>query len=890
MLSPGTRLEHYEIISTLGVGGMGEVYRARDTKLGRDVAFKVLPEVFSSDPERLWRFQREAQVLAALNHPAIAHIYGVVESNGIRSIVMELVQGETLQERLKSGPIKTAEALHIGKQIAEALEAAHDRGIIHRDLKPGNIMITADGAAKVLDFGLAKAAEGREGDSDVSQSPTLLTAAHTQPNVLLGTAAYMSPEQIRGHRADERADVWAFGCVLYEMLSGRRAFAGDNITDLVAEIVRIEPDWAMLPADASAYQSIVKGCLEKSRKQRFHAIGDVRIEIEKAQRAQSSQAAPIRQSRERLAWGLAAVFVLATIGTLVGAFYFYPAPLPTISARFLFELPPEAGTVTVTHSPEPAVSPDGRYISFVSAASGSGRLWIRPIDQLDSRIVTGTEGLTLGAYPFWSSDSRYIGFFAGGKLMKVAVAGGPPTRLCDAVPSRSEGRGGTWNQNDIILFIHNGALHRVHAGGGTSEAIRTADKSKKEVGLTTPSFLPDGRHFFYIALNSERDKSELRVGDLEDKNNDRVLRTGNSQTIYAHPGHILFVRDETLMAQQFDTDALVLKGDAFPIADRIAFEQVSGMAAFSVSSNGILVYRNQTVATASELAWFDKKGNKTSSFPSQGVPVRMSLSPDQTQIAMERRDGPADIWMLDLSRAAATKITRDPADDLNPVFSPDGKQIAFTSVRNGTWGIYLTSASGRGNEELLQVIPGGANPQRLDWSRDGQWLIYDFMNQNGNSDVWALPMTGTERKPKPVLNQPVNEVRAQLSPDSQWILYDLSETATVETYVSRFPPTEEKWRISIDGGSYAHWRQDGKQIIFRGSDGKLMAVDVTLGKTFRADIPKPLFDLPGGVTANRYAMAPDAQRFFMPVFPGAGADKQALNVVFDWTSAIPKKR
>lgn len=875
-LAVGTRLEHYEIVSAIGAGGMGEVYRAHDTKLGRDVAVKLLPEVFAADPDRLLRFQREAHLLASLNHPNIAQIFGVVESDRTRCIVMELVEGETLQVRLQQGPLPLSEALVIAKQVAEALEAAHDRGIVHRDLKPANIMLTVEGGVKVLDLGLAKTIDSQAGDADLSNSPTILSA-HTQPNVLMGTAAYMSPEQVRGRGGDARSDIWAFGCVLYQMLTGEPAFTGETLTDLISGIIRIEPDWSALPANTPpGLQSVVRRCLEKDRRRRFHAIGDVRIALEEAQHVPAAIPVAHLKTRERISWGIAAM-VLAAIGVLLGATYFIPRPVELLASRFLMEFPPEAPLGGAAADPFPSVSPDGRYVAFRSATGivvAGARLWLRPVGSLNAQPIAGTEGI--GGFPFWSADSRYMGFFAGGKLKKVAVAGGPPQILCDAT-----GLAGTWNQDDIILFEHQGTLHRVAAAGGVSTAVKMPDKSKNEGGYRSPSFLPDGRHFAYVALSSEQGRTEVRAGAL-DSSDDKSLFASNSRVLYASPGYLLFVRDGTLMAQPFDASSLSLSGDVFPIAERIASNPVNGFAAFGVSNNGTLVYRVTSGSTLTELTWFDRAGKKLDVVKSPGNFVGPNLSPDQKRIAVQTTNSP-DIWLIDLLRGTNSRFTFDAADDIRPVFSGDGKQILFVSNRSGTGDLYVKSADGVGAEQLVLKKADGVS----DWSADGKLVLYAIIPPNsGGFDVWALPMTG-DRKPFAVLNSQFSEVRAKFSPDSRWMAYTSGESGRNEIYVQPFPPSGGKWQVSVDGGEYPYWRGDGRELIFGTVDGKIMSADVKLGATFEAGVPRQLFQLPGRQAGERFAITADAQRFLVPLIP-QGIDRPALTTVLNWTADIKK--
>jgi serine/threonine protein kinase len=848
------------------------------------VAFKILPDVFAQDGDRLARFAREARLLASLNHPNIAQIYGVVESDGRQGIIMELVQGETLHARLQSAPMRIAEALQIARQVAEALEAAHDRGIVHRDLKPGNVMVTADGHTKVLDFGLARIAELQAADIDQSQSPTVFTAA-TQANVLLGTAAYMSPEQVRGRAADERSDVWAFGCVLYEMLTGRRAFTGETTADLLGSIVHVDPDWKALPADAPPrVLALVKRCLEKDRKKRVHAIGDARIELEEAE---SAPPVPAERSQNRRSMGFviaAALLALVGIGALMVSRYLTPRPEPPVATRFLIDMPEESNWGATPVAPYPAVSPDGRYVSFrAGLASRPPVLWIRPISSLIAQPIPGTENVDPGAQPFWSPDSRYIAFIAGGKLKKVAVGGGPSQVLCDAT-----GPGGTWNRDDVILFDSQNSIWRVGAAGGTPAVVRVPDKARNDVASRWPWFLPDGHRFVYQAVNLlDQGRSEIRVGSL-DSNDDKGLFPANSRVVYAS-NHLLFSRAGTLLAQPFDVQRLSLTGDAFPaVSDTIGYAVALGFAAFSASDNGTLVYREEGRATDTELTWFDRAGKQLGLAPVIGHVQRPHVASDQRRIVVERNDNAGiDLWVLDVVRGTSSRFTYDPADELYPVFSPDGAQIAFGSNRGGKFGVYTKGSSGLGAEELIYTVEGASNLGIGDWSPDGKTLLYNVLSTGGTGwDVWGIPMTG-DRKAFPLLNEKYNQFRSRFSPDGRFVLYTSDETGRQEVYVQPFPSSGGKWQVSVNGAVDGYWRHDGKEIVFNSIDGQMMAVDVKLGTTFEAGVPHVLFKIPGTIVAQRFVVASDAQRFLLPFAARAGG-RQTLAAVLNWTADIKK--
>ena len=890
----GRQFGVYLVGERIGVGGMGEVYRARDTSLPRDVAIKVLPQAFANDADRLARFEREARVLASLDHPHIGTILGVEESDGIRALVLGLVEGDTLAERIVRGPIPLAEALEYARQIADALEAAHEKGIIHRDLKPSNIKITTAGVVKVLDFGLAKAEQ-------LSSSGTL-DATVTASGTVLGTVAYMSPEQARGHAVDRRADIWAFGCVLYEMLTGRDAFARLTPSDTVAAILDRDPDLGALPPNSPpGITRLLKRCLEKDPKRRLRDIGEARVDIDDAQHGRASYddrigdlrhdlkeaqhapataiGAPSVSHRERLAWAAAALLALAVIAELFAVSYFSVRPAPSVTSRFKIELPPDTSMGAAPTEPHLAVSPDGRYVVFrLLSATGVPRLWLRPIGSLIAQEIPGTEVYLPSPNPFWSPDSRYIGFFNSRKLLKVPAGGGPPQVLCDTPSPRG---GGTWNRDDVILFERAGELHRVSATGGASTVVRTPDKSKGEISFGWPSFLPDGRHFIYVAVNSDPALTQLRVGALDSSTGDRSLFTTTSRTMYANPNHLIFVKDDALMAQPFDPVKLSLSGAAFPVAEQVG-SSPSGDAAFGVSANGVLVYRPATPAVTNDLVWFDRTGKNLGILAAAGAQVGPVMSPDQRHVLIQRRDVPwSDLWLIDLLRGTYSRLTSDPAQDSTGAFSPDSSQIAYASNRRGEWGVYVRTATG-GAEQLLHKV-GGIEMLVTDWSPDGKTLLFNPRSSDTGFDIWALSMTG-ERKAYPVLTQKYDEFKPGFSPDGRWIVYASDETGRAEVYVQAFPPSGVKWQVSVNGGIFPIWSRDGKEIVFVTPDRKVMAVDVNVGASFAASVPRPLFQ---GARSTQFAMSADSQRFLIPQ-AARTVDRAPLQAVLNWASDITK--
>jgi eukaryotic-like serine/threonine-protein kinase len=893
-LSSGQRLGPYEVVAQIGAGGMGEVYEARDTKLGRNVAIKVLSAAFVHDPERLSRFQREARMLAALNHPNIATIHGLEQSDGVHFLIMELVPGETLADRVKSGPVPMKEALKIAVQIAEALEAAHEKNIIHRDLKPANVKVTPEGKVKVLDFGLAKAFEGDLANEDMNNSPTLSRAATLQ-GVILGTPAYMSPEQARGKSVDKRTDIWAFGCVLYELLTGKVSFHGETVSDKIVAVLEREPEWQVLPpATPAKIRDLLRQCLQKDSQRRLRDIGDARIEIEETLAA-PKDAAPTqaglpvnaitqRKSRERLAWAIAAIAIVIA-ALVLGAFaYFRSVPQDAQTIRF-FVSPPETWTLTrqlgLTGSPPNplAVSPDGHRIALV-ATSRDGRtlLWVRSLDTLNAQPLAGTEG---AARPFWSPDSRFLAFFAGGKLKKIDVSGGPPLTLCDA----PDDRGGTWSQDGVIVFAPrtDSALQKVSDSGGTPIAATVLAPGEVHRG---PVFLPDGRHFLYRA-KMDQGTGLIYIASL-DSTDRKLLSNVDSGTYVYTQGHLVFLRGTTLMAQRFDTRHLVLAGDAFPIAEQIQVQNATGpgFGLFSASSSGVLAYQTGIGTTATQLVWFDRTGKQVGTLGDSATYADLVLSPDEKRASVSISDGQQrDIWAYDVARGLRTRITFDPADELNSVWSPDGSRLVFNSRRKGHLDLYQKDSSGAGTEEVLLQDNRDKSPQS--WSPDGRFILYTSSDPPTGDDLFVLPLSG-DRKPVPFLQTPFNEYDGQFSPDGRWVAYGSDESGKDEVYVAPFPGPGGKWQISTAVGTYPRWRRDGTEIFYLAPDNKLMAAAVNgKGSKFEVGAVKPLFETRAlDPTRNSFAVSADGQRFLINTDPQTSS--APITVVLNWAAGLKK--
>jgi eukaryotic-like serine/threonine-protein kinase len=857
-VSAGDRIGPYEIKSLLGEGGMGVVFHARDTVLQRDVALKILPEKFANDAERFARFQREAQVLASLNHPNVAQIYGVEASGTFRCLVMEFVGGETLQERIKRGPIPLDDALRIGKQIAEALKAAHEKGITHRDLKPPNIRCTPDERVKVLDFGLAKVGEASAPPTSVASYPTLLSGS--MPGSLLGTPAYMSPEQVKGKEADQRSDVWAYGCVLYEMLTGSAAFAGETVGEVLAAVLRGEPDWDRLPPDTpETIRRLIRHCLNKDPKDRLQDIGDARIEIDEAQtgnraeHAQQSDALPWpRQSRS---WVL---FVVLT--ALVGMLTVLRTFRPPVEA--LSELRVDISTPPATDAGSLAISPDGRKVVFEADVDGS-RLFLRSLASTTARPLPGTEGAT---DPFWSPDNRSVGFFADGKLKRTDIDAGYVQTLATA----TTGRGGTWNRDGVILFApsnNNRPIYRIPATGGEPVAVTKLDPPR-QTGHNSPQFLPDGNHFLFYASG---ELPGIYVGQLDGADTRRLLDVDNNVgAVYVGSGQLLFVRQGTLFAQDFDPLRLTLSGDAFSVTEQAGGSQnVKPVAGLSASASGPIIYRTSPGGDR-QSAWFDRSGKLIESLSNidSTSDLDPALSSDGHRLAITKTvNGNKDIWLLELGRGILSRFTFEPGINGRPVWSPDANQIVFYSNRKGAFDLYRKSAAGTGDEE--PVLESSMTKVPLDWSTDGRFMLYRNDDPQTGADLWALPLMG-DRQPFPVVQTPFQERDGQFSPDVKWIAYQSNESGHFEIYVQPFPGGGPKTQISSNGGIQVRWRQDGKELFYVSLDDRLMALPLksgTDGNTFEAGVPVPLFatHISGAGQQNRqqYIVSADGQRFLM---------------------------
>jgi len=879
----GTKLGSHEITGVLGRGGMGEVYRARDTKLKRDVAIKILPEEFSLDPERIARFHREARAIAALNHANIAAIHELGETRTTKFLVLELVEGDTLAQRIQRGPLPLEEALNIARQIGEALEAAHEKGIIHRDLKPANIKITPQGKVKLLDFGLARIFEDESEDLDSSNSPTLVSA--TAGGVILGTAAYMSPDQARGQKADKQSDVWAFGCVLYEMLTGQPTFRGQTVTDILSSIIRSEPDWSALPQSTPVFvRSLLRRCLQKERSRRLRDIADARIEIEEAgtpAEREPDRAKPQEKARRvRVTWFAAVLAIALALGAVlvvVSLLYFNRTTPPEI--RLEVNTPPTADPLSF------AISPDGRRLVFSASNEGKSQLWVRPLDSLAAKPLAGTDGAT---YPFWSPDSASVGFFADGQLKRIDIVGGAPQVLAIA----AAGRGGTWNRDGTILFVPNvtNPVLKVPATAGEPVAV-----TRLETGQAShrfPQFLPDGRHFIYFVQGGP--DQGVYAGSLDGGSSKR-LANADGAAVVSPSGFLFFARQTTLLAQPFDFKRQELSGNPFPVAERVAFDAATNAAGFSATL-GVVTYRTVSASGARQLMWLDRSGKSLGAIGAADMAALtdVELSPDGKRVAVFRAvNGNTDVWLIDAARGVPTRFTFDAAIDQRPVWSADGSHVVFTSNRNGIYNLYWKMSSGAGADELLLESDQSKAP--TDWSSDGRFLLFRSNDPKTSYHLWVLPMSG-DKKPFPFLKTPFEEGDGQFSPDGKWIGYQSNESGRFEIYVQPFPGPGGKFQVSNNGGAQPRWNKNGKEIFYVSLDSKMMATPVKLspdGQSMETGTPAALFPVRiaggpvSGVNKQQYAVSSDGMRFLVNLAVDEGA-ASPITLIYNWKPKAAK--
>jgi len=878
----GDRIGPYEILGRIGKGGMGEVFRARDTRLNRDVAIKFSADRFSE------RFEREARAIAALNHPLICHLYDV----GPNYLVMELVEGPTLADRLVGGGLPLDEALDIARQIADALEAAHEKGIVHRDLKPGNVKIKPDGSVKVLDFGLAKISGGPIGYGD--ESPTFINDG-TQAGVILGTAAYMSPEQAKGKPVDQRADIYAFGTVVYEMVTGARLHGGESSTEVLASVIKEEPNWTRVPP---RLQRLLRRCLDKDPQKRLRHIGDVMALVDD-DAPSTTPVKPSAPTTRRWLWmSAAAAGVLLLAAVLIWAPWRSPVAAPAIR----FEI---AATDQMTFIPGgyPMVSPNGKWVVLpATGKDGVTRMWLRALDSVEVRPLTGTESSNALPPPvFWSPDSRFIAFsstpgaFAPGQLKKLDITGGPPQTICDIPAAVS---GGTWNTDGVILFAANqqtSGLFRVSAAGGKAIPITIVDRQRGETFHRAPRFLPDGHHFLYLRVNPDPQRRGLFVGSIdsppEQQSTNPILLT-DRQAFYAPstgggPGRLLFLRDTTLFAQPFEATRFELSGEPLPVTDQVGSFAAANAGLFSVSDNGVLAYRVGVGGNQVQLTWFDITGKILGFVGDKGAYTNPALSPDGSRVAVTQFDqanGASNIWVLDVMRGNSIRITFTPGRNDFPLWSPDGKTIAFASNHQGYLDLYQKNADGSGDETLLLKSNEDKVPRA--WSRDGRLIVFTSLSLKTRNDIWVLPLQG-EPKPFEVVATERNEAVPALSPDAHWLAYTSDESGTPELFVVPFAPEKGtaatsggKWAISKGGGLNAKWL--GNRIFYSTPALQQMVVDVSTEKSFSAEIPRMLYSFP---FLNRFDVTPDGNRF-LHITPERSEAPSPFIVVSNWQSAL----
>jgi eukaryotic-like serine/threonine-protein kinase len=877
VLAPGDSLGPYEVLEFLGAGGMGEVYRARDATLNRDVALKVRSEAFAPDSDRLARFKREAHVLASLNHPNIAAIYGLEESNGVPALVLELVEGPTLADRIAQGAIPIDEVLSIATQIADGLKAAHESGIIHRDLKPSNIKVRSDSTVKILDFGLAKAFDPSSSGAGVPAAATITSPAMTHAGMIFGTAAYMSPEQARGKTVDSRSDVWAFGCVLYETLTGRRAFSGETIQDTLTAVLTHEPDWSVLPADTPAgVVRLLRRCLAKDPARRLHSVADARMEIEDADAA-NPIAVFVKRARGAL-WPLAAVVAIALVVTVWNSLR-SPGPTPPATQtvrRLLIGLPRAQPLARAASMPlgdgqaSLAISPDGTLVAYVMEGQGVRQLYLHALDQLEPAPIQQTEG-AFG--PFFSPDGRWIGFFANNKLKKVAVSGGAPIDL-SAAPNPY---GGSWGTDGTILFAADEGRRptTIRETGGVPQLVAVKDSGS----WTRPHMLPGGQAAIVSHL------ADVGVLSL-DTGEYRVLIENGGDGRYAPSGHLVFVRAGALMAAPFDLERLAVSGPATVILEGIRMEGQLAVAQAVFSRDGTLIYVPGSAANdETRLVWVDRQGK----VQPVGMPPRsyrsFSLSPDGTRLAIVIGDPNNDVWVQDLERGALTRLTSG-GNNVGPIWTPDGKRVVFAQITGGVRTPFRVPADGSGEPERLfnDDHRGGVTS----FSTDGQLLTFNSRAPNTGMDIWVRPLKGTQTT-QPFLRTRFTEVGAKFSPDGRWIAYISDESGQYEVYVRPYPGPGGKWQVSTHGGGEFIWSRDGKELFYRNGN-KWMVVAVSVEPEFKAEPPRILFDGPyvdvGGLS---FDVAPDGRRFLLLEPAEQESPITHLNVVLNWFEEVKQK-
>jgi eukaryotic-like serine/threonine-protein kinase len=881
-LTSGVRLGPYEILAPLGAGGMGEVYRAKDTRLDRTVAVKILPLEISTDPVAKQRFEREAKTISGLNHPNICVLHDVGSQDGVDYLVMECVEGETLAKRLEKGPLPQEQVFKYGAQIAGALDKAHRSGVVHRDLKPGNIMLTTNGA-KLLDFGLAKPAAAMASLATMTAVVVQQTPA-TEQGSIVGTFQYMSPEQIEGKEVDGRSDIFSLGAVLYEMLTGQRAFDGKTQLSVASAIVEKEPApiCSVKPLTPAALEHVVKKCLAKDPEERWQSAGDLASELkwmaESGTQAAERSAAGSGRRTEKLAWLVAPVLAVA----LLGAGVLWQRAKPTTERNYFY-------APTMLTARDIALAPNGKTAAVVaySETARKNMIWIYEVGAQGARSLAETEGAD---YPFWSPDGKWVGFFADGRLKKLELSSGQVRAVCDA-PS---GRGGTWSQEDVIVFSGNarmGGLSRVSASGGIPHGVTQIDKSRGETSHRWPIFLPDGRHFLFLAasFSGYKDVDAIFAGSLDSKEK-KLIVAAEANAAYAAPGYLLYYRDKTLLAQAFDAKSLTLKGEPTDFMTGIQYARQVKKVAFSVSNGGVLLLQTGGPGAIgfSQPKWFDRSGKELGVLDKPGVYENVAIAPNSRGVAADRIDLTSlnmDVWTYEaLQEAGAKRLTFDPGYDGASVWSPDGRQLLFSSNRQLGLDLYLKKADGA--EEERDIFHDETDKLANDWSRDGKYMLFRHADE-----LWYLTLP--EFTPKTFLKTGGILRNGQFSPDGKWVAYNSNESGKWEVYVTSFPESHGKWQISAGGGEQPRWRGDGKELFYLSSDGRVMAAPVSIGVSFNASAPVALFQANPRQPVSyldifAYDVTRDGQKFLIntDVKP---EERVPITVVLNWMAELAKK-
>ncbi|HSE32059.1 MAG TPA: protein kinase [Pyrinomonadaceae bacterium] len=893
IITAGTKLGRYEIRSQIGAGGMGEVYRARDLEIGRDVAVKVLPKRFSADKDRLQRFQQEACAAGALNHPNILSIYDVGKHDGSPYVVSELLEGETLRNRIAGTPLAQRRAIDYALQIARGLAAAHEKGIIHRDLKPDNIFITNDGRLKILDFGLAKLTH-LDGDQAQTDIPT--RRIDTDPGVVMGTVGYMSPEQVKGRVVDQCSDIFAFGAILYEMLSGRRAFHGESAAETMSAILKEDPpDLSDTNKTVSpALERLVNHCLEKNPEARFHSARDLGFALEALSGSASGTVAPSSASqprtwnRERLIWmGTTALLGLIALGAVLIPFVRQPnVDLQTV--RFNVTLPAKSSFFWDVETHNLALSPDGRRLAFIATKDGKRLLWLNSFDELSPQPIDGTDG----AYsPFWSPDSRYVAFFADGSLKKLDVVGLSVQTICSL--SGAIETVGSWGSAGVIVFsdqfndhgpnaavspeASSSAIYRVSANGGVATVLTKSARFKTH----WVHFLPDGKRYLFYGRAQSPSESGIYSASLDAPDGTLVLQTAITRLEYAPPGYLLYAREGSLLAQPFDEKNLRVAGEPINLLNHLPFFDKTGWAEFSVAGSTVLAYAK--VISSNRLVWLDRTGRELSEVAVLNGNYEVRLSPDDQEVAysvIDERMGSADIWLQDLSHNTRTRFAAGPTDDANSVWSPDGKRLAYFSCCEAPSTLHIKELNDPGKGQT--PLPAGFNSP-WDWSHDGKFILYSENPPNTNRDIWVLPLDG-EQKPYPLLQGAFNEIYAQFSPDGQWVAYLSNETGNDELYVARFDNPRDRTRVSTAGASQPRWAKDGKELFYLAADNGLMAVPVRTGSKLELGQAVFLFKIDANAD-NAYDVNAKGDRFLV-ITTEQTVRSTPFTVILNWTADL----